>query len=176
MIELDATRRSTLRGAAERFLAANRVSLVVGFVLVPLLFGGIGGALWAVIPWPFGTYIGGGIVGAGALTFLFLLLYAWRTSRRQPFVALATIRGWRETVGRYGETAHHVDVHVIEARALEKTAVGAELAQHRDEDRTWLLTSRNLFTVAPAGQEVLVVCMPTGEVVGIEAGGRLVTA
>ena len=54
-----------LNQIAERMIAANRIGMKVAIVLTPLLFGGIGLGLWAVIPAPFGFYVGGSIAGRG---------------------------------------------------------------------------------------------------------------
>jgi len=169
-------RFSELDQAAQRFLAANRVGIVVGLVLVPLFFGAIAAGAWAVIPDPFGLIIGAVFGGAGLLLFLFLLWYRQRTLKRLPFAAWATIVQWRVREDRYGSQAHSVELHIEQACSISPAGYGAELEQYRGQSKTLVLTSHKLFEAVPAGQSALLVCMPTTEVVAIDVAGQLLTA
>ena len=122
---LDAATQAELAQQAERFLKANRVSIVVGLVLAPILFFGLGGFFFAVIPAPFGAWVGGSIAGAGVIFLAFLGGYAWLTSRRRPYLAWSTVQGWHELVGRHGQRSYLVALAIEEARALRDGQMGA---------------------------------------------------
>ncbi|MCB9592270.1 MAG: hypothetical protein H6719_06030 [Sandaracinaceae bacterium] len=173
---LSPERARELRATTDRFLAANRVSLVVGVVLTPLLFGGVALGLGLALPAPFGAWIGGAIGGAGALMLLFLLAYWLRTATRAPFAAWVTVVEWRVLRDRYGGESHSVVLRVEEARALTAAGWGAELPAYRGAQKTSVLTSRQLSGAVPVGRPVIALCMPTGEVVAFDHEGRLVTA
>jgi len=174
--QLPPAKLEELNRIAERFLAANRVGMKVAIVLAPLLFGGVGAGLWAVIPSPFGLYIGGSICGAGLLLLLFLLWYGRRTATRRPFLALVTVGQWRRVAHEYGGEALSVDVQVQQAAELLPTGYGAELADQRGRSRTLVVTSPRVFDVVPPGQSAVFLCMATGEVVAVDRGDAIVSA
>jgi hypothetical protein len=164
-IEIDRTVR--------RFGAANRVSLVVGMVLVPLLFGGVGAGLWAAIPEPFGMWVGGSILGAGALFFAFLLWYGRRSSSRPAFAAAATIGRWIVQPGRYGQQSYAVEVELEPGRVVGPEGLGGPAKGAPTGRRTLRLTSDKIYQAAAPGERVLLLCMPTHEVVAVLRGAEL---
>lgn len=174
--DLDAATQAELAQQAERFLKANRVSIVVGLVLAPILFFGIGGFFFAIIPAPFGAWVGGSIAGAGAIFLAFLGGYAWLTSRRRPYLAWSTVQGWHELVGRHGQRSYLVALAIEEARALAGGQIGAPVPRHAGTTPRRVLTSPSLFRAVPVGQRALVACLPTGEVFAIHTGARLLVA
>jgi len=161
---------------AQRFMAANRVGIVVGLVLTPLIFGGIAVGLWSVIPDPAGMLVGGSIAGAGLLLLLFLLWYRQRTFKQSPFAAWVTIQQWNRVRGRHGEQSFSVVVAIEQACPISPAGYGAELERYRGQSKSLILTSEKLFEAVPAGFSALLVCMPTTEVVAIDVGQQLISA
>lgn len=174
--DLDAAAKAELARQAERFVGANRVSILVGAVLGPVLFFGVGGFFWWRIPAPFGAWVGGSIVCAGVVFLLFLAGYALITMRRRPYLAWATVDGWHEIPGRYGQRSHVVAFSIDEARELARGAVGAPVARHAGQSVRRVLVSTTLFHAVSVGQRALFACMATGEVFAIHTGARLVVA
>jgi hypothetical protein len=165
-----------LARVGERFMAANRVGIVVGLVLTPLMFGGLAIWLGLAIPEPFGMIVGGSIGGAGLLLMLFLLWYRKRTFTQSPFAAWATITQWRVVRDEYGTEALSVDVYIEQACPISEAGYGVELMKYRGQNKTLVVTSRSVFETVHPGQSTLILCMPTTEVVAIDVGGQLVSA
>lgn len=175
LVALPPPKLQELNQIAERHLAANRVGMKVALVLTPLLFGGIGLGLWAVIPSPFGFYVGGSIAGAGLLLLLFLVWYQRRTATRRPFVALVTIERWQRVTHEYGGEAQSVSVQIHQAAPLHAHGYGEELGEYRGAARTFVVASPSAFDAVPPGSQVMVLCMATGEVVALDVGDRILT-
>ena len=172
---LPAPKLQELNQIAERHLAANRVGMKVALVLTPQLFGGIGLGLWAVIPSPFGFYVGGSIAGAGLLLLLFLVWYQRRTATRRPFVALVTIGQWQRVTHEYGGEAQSVSVQIHQAASLHAQGYGEELTDYRGASRTFVVASPSAFNAVPPGGQAQVLCMATGEVIAIDVGDRVLS-
>jgi hypothetical protein len=173
---LDADKLAALNQIAARHLAANRIGIKVAMVLSPILFGGIGVGLWAVIPAPFGMYVGGSILGAGLLMLLFLLAYDHRTNTKRPYVASVIVGGWTRVTQEYGGEVLGVDVQVQQAARLLPTGYGEMLAERQGRQDKHVVASPNAFNAAPPGAPMLMLCMATGEVIAVDVGGELRSA
>lgn len=137
----------------------------VGIVLAPLLFGGVGLGLWAVIPDPAGKIIGLVLLQAGFLVMLFLLWYARRSARRAPSIAFARVDEWLFVQGRHGQQSMAVEATVEAAYELTPEGPGDELPELRHQKKRMLLVSPEYYERVAVGAEALLVCMPTGELV-----------
>jgi len=161
---------------ASRFLAADRVGLMVGLVMVPLLFGGIAAAMWSLLPAPIGAIVGKSILGAGAVVFGFLLWYRHRVQSRLAFVAEATVSRWILEEAVYGQEAHAVEATIHGAFKLDHGAKGAAMEALPEKTKKLRLTSSKLYKHVTEGTRTLLVCMPTEQVVAIMHDGQLTTA
>jgi hypothetical protein len=159
--------------ALRRFGAANLVSVWVGIVMFPLLFGGLAIGSAMVIPAPFGTPIAGIFGGCAVLGVALMLWYRHRTLHKPAQARLATVVRPIVTEGRHGQRAYALEVQIASTHPFSHEGLGAQELAERGRHRELRLTSERLLEVVPPGHQALLVSVSTGEVVGIHYKGAL---
>jgi hypothetical protein len=158
---------------ADPFIKADKVGVMVGLVLIPVLFIAAGGALFFFIPMPFALYVGGAIWLAMVPLELFVFLYGRRTLTGSPLVMDGVIHEKSVRAMRNGDRARYLHIEVIAASSLGPQGMTDPVPKLVGKTEKRLVTTPDVFDGIDEGERAYVVCVPGGPVVAVFRSNEL---
>ena len=177
-MKLDALDQETLvkfYRHASYFTRADDVAVPVGLVLSFVLFGGLGGFILYYFPRPANYWVGGPIIGSGVLLIFFIGYYRLIMKIRAPFVLEGSLSEFVDRRSELGDRAVHIKLKITSAWELKPEGRGKPMNRLIKKERKMLLTRASLLdSLNEAPESLMLICVPTGQVVGYYLNGELI--
>jgi len=161
---------------AERFKKADEISIIVGLILTPILFFGIGISVIYFKSASFSCWVGYSIIVAGVLLFLFILFYRNRFRKRKPHMIIGKLLEIIKIRTRFGESASMLKIKISEAYELINEGKVIRTKKWDDSVVSRILVLKH-FSVENELQslkdETMFLCTPNGQVISYVIDGKL---
>lgn len=158
------------------FQRADQLSIKVGLILVPVLFGAIGIPILIFMSPSLSYWIGGSILVAGLLLFVFILLYSAKARKKAPYALVGYLEKITNISANHGESTNILKIKVSDAFELSNNGKGNPINQYKDTEvnRAFVLKQFQAEEeLKSAKGEVIFLCVPNGQIVGFYYEGRL---
>ncbi|MDG1513890.1 MAG: hypothetical protein P8L78_18480 [Mariniblastus sp.] len=177
MSNIDSYNWTEIYGKAHLFQKADAISIKVGLVLVPLLFGCLGIPILIFMDPPISYWFGGSALVAGALLFLFILMYAKKAGAKKPYVLVGElIEVLKLGVVGIGEKGTWLKIAVSAAYELIPEGKGERVNEWDGTEvkRIFVLKYHEAEDeIRQVSGEMIFLCVPNGQVVGFAYNGKL---
>lgn len=176
MLDEQNTNWKELYDRANLFQRADAISIKVGLILTPLLFGAFGVSVLYFMSAPLSNWVAVSSFGAGILLFIFILYYAKKAKNKRHYVLIGTLTGIVKIRAHVGEASSSLKIDVTTAFELTPDGKGNQLHQYNNTkvNRLFVLKNHQAEDEIRALQgELIFLCVPNGHVVGFVDNGRL---
>lgn len=161
---------------AEKFKKADEISILVGLIISPVLFFGIGISVIYFMSAPLSYWVGYSIIAAGLLLFLFILIYKNRFNKRKSHILIGKILEIIKIRTYFGESASILKIKVSEAYVINDCGKGNKISKIENKVIKRLLVLKH-FRVEEELKQLpensLLLCAPNGQIIGYVINGKL---
>lgn len=158
------------------FQRADQLSIKVGLISVPILFGSIGIPILIFMSPSLSYWLGGSIIAVGTLLFLFILSYSAKSRKNAPYVLIGSLINIIKIGASHGETSSILKIKVLDAFELLNTGKGDPVNQFKNSEVNRVFVLKQFQAeeeLKSARGEVVFLCVPNGQVVGFYYEGKL---
>ena len=158
------------------FQRADELSIKVGLILVPILFGAIGISILIFMPDPINYWFAFSTFGVGLILLLFIISYSIKSRKRPPHVLIGNLLKITRISGSIGEKNCYLRIKVSEAFELSQNGKGETLKQFEKSEIERLFVLKHFRSEAElqlVRGEVIFLCVPNGLIVGFYYDGKL---
>lgn len=161
---------------AEKFKKADEISIIVGLIITPILFFGIGISVIYFMSAPLSYWVGYSIIAAGGILFLFILVYRNKLHKRKPHILIGKILEIIKIQTRFGESASILKIKVSEAYIINDCGKGNKISKIENKVIKRLLVLKHFRVeeeVKQLPENSLFLCAPNGQIIGYVINEKL---